>query len=84
MVQSIIGFAPAANVALDKTCALNIISGVLIGETKMKFKYEMASTATTSIIEIETKNLKQAYDKAAEKLGVPLDTVYALGAKPCH
>ena len=54
------------------------------GETKMKFKYEMASTATTSIIEIETKNLKQAYDKAAEKLAVPLDTVYALGAKPCH
>jgi tRNA A37 threonylcarbamoyladenosine synthetase subunit TsaC/SUA5/YrdC len=50
----------------------------------MKFKYEMASTVTTSTIEIETKNLKQAYDKAAEKLAVPLDTVYALGAKPCH
>ena len=50
----------------------------------MKFKYEMASTATTSIIEIETKNLKQAYDKAAAKLGVPLDTVYATWAKPCH
>ena len=50
----------------------------------MKFRYAMASTVTKSTIEIETKNLKQAYDKAAEKLGVPLDTVYALGAKPCH
>jgi hypothetical protein len=50
----------------------------------MKFKYEMASTATTSIIEIEAENLKQAYDEAAEKLGVPLDTVYATRAKPCR
>ena len=70
----------ARNIKIDK----NASQLHLIGETKMKFKYEMASTATKSTIEIETKNLKQAYDKAAEKLAVPLDTVYALGAKPCH
>jgi len=50
----------------------------------MTYKYEMGSTATTSIIEITSQNLKEAYEKAAHDLGVPLDTVYALGAKPCH
>jgi hypothetical protein len=44
-----------------------MLMGVSTGETKMKFKYEMASTATTSIIEITSQNLKEAYEKAAHE-----------------